>query len=360
MDSEELMAAQESCTDKKNYLEGSYGDMKIRIKVEQDPLDSCDVDAMLDGKFLEPKMNLRKLIRLTARRKDFLCYLIWKGLLVRDPPCHVCGLPMIMTFRNSRCYQEYRCHKEGPAQHKVAVNALKDSWFSCCKLPMDKVMLITYMFALGYTSFETLVRETSSEECTTSRSTVADWMGYCREVTLDWCERNQARGRIGGKGVVVEVEGVKLGKRKARPLDNPSWVMGLTEIKVGNCGAFRVEVTDKRDPGSLLPVFEKLVEVGTTIVCDNWRTVYRLTKTGFKKVSVVGGKVVVQAPGVASARPGDHEWRAMKAKVIGFPRKKMETLVHEHLWRRHVKANCLDPFEHFVGCIKELYRLGGE
>ena len=65
---------------------------------------------------------------------------------------------------------------------------------------MDKILIITYLFAVGETRYERIIEETSDENVTTSPNTVADWMSYCREITYDWSQKYQEKELIGGEG----------------------------------------------------------------------------------------------------------------------------------------------------------------
>ncbi|KAK3885599.1 hypothetical protein Pcinc_010191 [Petrolisthes cinctipes] len=45
-----------------------------------------------------------------------------------------------------------------------------------------------------------------------SNKTICDWARFCREVLIEWSVKRQ--GKIGGKGMIVEIDESKFGKRK--------------------------------------------------------------------------------------------------------------------------------------------------
>ena len=79
-----------------------------------------------------------------------------------------------------------------------------------------KGLLLTYSFAMEL-SYNQAMRESTLLETNqiTSSATVADWYQYCREVCciyLDGLYENS--GKIGGPGHVIEIDEMKLGRRK--------------------------------------------------------------------------------------------------------------------------------------------------
>ena len=79
-----------------------------------------------------------------------------------------------------------------------------NSWFSCSKLSMPEIMLITYMWWYKFP-----LRVISNEYGFTDR-TLCDWASYCREVAIDAVFNHSEP--IGGPRIIVEIDESKFGK----------------------------------------------------------------------------------------------------------------------------------------------------
>ena len=84
------------------------------------------------------------------------------------------------------------------------------------------------------------------------------------------------QGRIGGPGHVLEIDETKVGKRNynvGRMVER-NWILSMIEVGTGEtlCN-YRIEICpeNKRDGNTLIPLIEKHVAPGTTIITDLWR-----------------------------------------------------------------------------------------
>ncbi|EFX60123.1 hypothetical protein DAPPUDRAFT_19746, partial [Daphnia pulex] len=96
-----------------------------------------------------------------------------------------------------------------------------------------------------------------------------DWANFCREVAEDIVINNSEK--IGGVGVVVEIDESKFGKRKynrGKRVDGV-WVFGGVERETGKC--FLV-VVQNRTATTLLAVIKEWIKPGTTIISDCWKS----------------------------------------------------------------------------------------
>ncbi|CAF3154173.1 unnamed protein product [Rotaria sp. Silwood2] len=106
------------------------------------------------------------------------------------------------------------------------------------------------MFSQGWTNYDSLVHETSTEVTETSRATIAEWIGHCRDVCFVWVDNYMERqGFIGGEGETIEIDEVKIGKRKYNRADEDN----------RRGGAYRLEICpdNKRDATTLIPLIKK-------------------------------------------------------------------------------------------------------
>lgn len=85
---------------------------------------------------------------------------------------------------------------------------------------------------------------------------------------------------------IVEIDECKIGKRKYNTgrLVEGIWVLGMIDRQ----GGYRLEVCpdNKRDHETLLPIIQKHVISGTTIITDQWRGYVGLQSQGFTHLTV--------------------------------------------------------------------------
>ena len=92
---------------------------------------------------------------------------------------------------------------------------MKRTVFEGSHLLMSKRLQCFYWFARDVTNYNTMAAELLDEGCRMSDTTIRQWLFYCREVCFAWLdERMKDEFQIGGEGVVVEIDEVKIGKRK--------------------------------------------------------------------------------------------------------------------------------------------------
>ncbi|KAL3094362.1 hypothetical protein niasHT_029259 [Heterodera trifolii] len=176
----------------------------------------------------------------------------------------------------------------------------------------------------------------------------------------DFLQREQERGKIGGRGSIVQLDESKFGKRKfnrGRRIEG-HWVIGMIE---NDSEDFRVVVCpdNVRSADVLLPIIQKHVAVGTEIHTDMWRAYSRLNEHGFlhKIVNHSDPEHRFIAEDGTHTQRIEAQWRPAKdwfreRRVPGF--RFADTLV-EYQWRREVKKNGLDALEQLLSAVKRYY-----
>ena len=112
-----------------------------------------------------------------------------------------------------------------------------------------------------------------------------NWRSYCSEVTLNYFE-NQPK--IGGPGVIVEIDESKFGKSKynrGRYVEGV-WVFGCIERVSKKKFLFPLLEDPKRNSATLLPLIQRYVEPGSLIISDEWRAYSRLPSLGYQHQTV--------------------------------------------------------------------------
>ena len=127
------------------------------------------------------------------------------------------------------------------------------------------MLLLSYMFVRKYTYEQ--IRHEFSVDIEISDEPIADMFSFCREVLIiDLAHQHTTRGKIGGNGCVVQVDEMKLGKRKhnvGRVVDG-NWIFGAIDDQTNE---LRIEVCTEnyRSSEVLHALILKHVEVGTEI-----------------------------------------------------------------------------------------------
>ena len=110
-----------------------------------------------------------------------------------------------------------------------------------------------------------------------------DWASYCREICLRAYVDNPKQ--IGGCGKHVEIDESKFGKRKhwrGHHVEG-AWVFGGVERESGKVF---MEVVEKRDAETLIPLIQKWIAPGTVIISDCWKAYCSLSAEGFRHLTV--------------------------------------------------------------------------
>jgi transposase-like protein len=178
-----------------------------------------------------------------------------------------------------------------------------------------------------------------------------DWDSFCQETSeIALLERED---KIGGPGKAVQIDESKFGKRKYHRGHQVEgqWVFGGIEDESRR--SFMVAV-EKCDEKKLLPIIEKHIAKGTTIVSDCWKAYTNLDKYGYVHKCVNHSKEFVNEDGDHTNRIEGH-WRQAKVKMPSFGIRKSMLSSHlaEFLWRYEYEGK--DLFKIFLDDVKKLY-----
>ena len=104
---------------------------------------------------------------------------------------------------------------------------------------------------------------------TISRQCIVDWRQFCRDVAVDYFEQNPKV--LGGPGKTVEIDENVVTKRKyqrGRLVGADYWFFGMVERESGDVVLVHVE---RRDAATLIPLIQKYILPGSTIISDLWK-----------------------------------------------------------------------------------------
>ena len=163
--------------------------------------------------------------------------------------------------------------------------------------------------------------------------------------------------RIGGRDVVVQVDESKFGKRKYNRGHRVKgqWVFGGIEETSRKCFLVPVE---RRNSATLIPIIEKWILPGTTIISDYWKAYDVLSRKDFVHLKVNHSIEFKNQDGDHANKIEGH-CRHAKLSLLSFGcRKDMySSYLAEFMWRYVNKEK--DLFLEFVKVLKYVYNVKG-
>lgn len=153
------------------------------------------------------------------------------------------------------------------------------------------------------------------------RNTVYEWYRKFRsiasEVILENSESVWGSGKMGGPGVMVWIDESKFGKRKngrGRRAKGP-WVLGILSSGEGEIGRIIIIPVPDRRADTLIPIIERHVARGSTIVTDEWRAYSSLCRRGYRHLKVNHSLEFVDGGTGLHTQNIEVEWRHLKAQL---------------------------------------------
>jgi transposase-like protein len=164
-------------------------------------------------------------------------------------PVCVCTVPMARRLTGSGYV--YRCRR-----CVVSRSILHNTLFGMTRLPINQALMLMWAFAMGL-GFQATLQLTG-----VCRQTTCRWLLHLRQMVTQMVVQTDCR--IGGEGVVVQIDESKFGKRKVAGNRRGhrvegAWVFGGVE-KAGNAfgnNKFFCTVVENRTAETLLPLIHK-------------------------------------------------------------------------------------------------------
>ena len=274
-------------------------------------------------------------------------WLMEDGLLGKSRVCSVCGDDMKLLNCDDRSDGfKWECRRRtNSKRHKVELSIRAGSWFEQSKMTLEEILKYCYWWC------QELDQAQIRHELGLATHTGVDWDSFCREVCeISLMEDSQS---IGGEGKVVQIDESKFGKRKyhCRHHVEGQWVFGRIENDSRKCFLIAVE---KRDEQTLLPISQKWIKPGTTIISDCWKAYCNLEKHGYTHRTVNHSIKFVNDSGDSTNKMEGH-WRHAKVKMPPFGVRKhhFSSYLGEFMWRYRNKDK--DLFEMFLEDVKKIY-----
>ena len=189
----------------------------------------------------------------------------------------------------------------------VKISILSDTWLSDSNLSLNVIIELIYLWTQRFTISEL------QHEFKIGIQTLIEWTAFFREVCLhDIFDTSQ---NIGGKGIEVEIDESKFGRRKyyrGHKVDG-QWVFGGRE-RNDQSKKFMVPVA-KRDAQILLPIITKWIAKGSIIHNAFWKVYSQLNNMGYHHVTVNHSEEFVNPKSTKSTKSIKTDWRHAKVSM---------------------------------------------
>jgi len=200
-----------------------------------------------------------------------------KRLITSHHTCRHCRIPLsLIKDTDSPDGMTWRCKS-----CRIKESIRKDSLFYASHMSISQILELLYWFSIK------LPVTQAAHECGINPNTAVEYYkifrGICVEISLG--------GEIlGGEGKIVEIDEMKLGKRKfhrGKRVDG-QWCFGGIERRENKDDPIRCFIipVEDRSKTTLLPIIQNNIKDGTTIYSDCWKSYDCLKDEGYIHASV--------------------------------------------------------------------------
>ena len=290
-------------------------------------------------------MNLKELfLQITINEDTCIDWLRVHGLLARGMICK-CGTNMLEgIFTKVIDGVGWRCPKKNC---KKFAHRRVGSFFEGSNLPLTKLVEFLYFWAEGLQDTKFLHKNLGW-----AAATITDWKNFLRDLCVERYLANPEP--IGGPGHIVEIDESKFGRRKyhrGRQLSG-KWVFG--GIDRDSKDAFMISVDD-RSAATLIPIIERYIKPGTTILSDEWASYNLIPPANFTHLTV-NHSIHFVVPGTdIHTQTIESTWGQAKKKMrnsITTNPELLDTYLVEYCWKKRHNENI---FNNLVMEIRSQY-----
>uniref|UniRef100_A0A914QR49 ISXO2-like transposase domain-containing protein n=1 Tax=Panagrolaimus davidi TaxID=227884 RepID=A0A914QR49_9BILA len=244
-------------------------------------------------------------------------------------------------------------------QCRKEVGFRKDTFFEGSHLTIKEIFEFVYYWCNGTCQVDYVLRNFVREDGSSiSRQAIVDWRQFCRDVAVSHFQKNPTM--IGGEGKTVEIDETVITKRKynrGRLVNQNYWFFGGVERESGEVFLVHVE---RRDALTLLPIIQRYIRPGTTIISDLWRAYGGISRLpeGYNHYTVNHSQNFVDPETGAHTNKIESEWQKFKMRhkaEYGTSRTLLVEYVAQYLWKKKFKG--ADEFYNFWCQVLEDYPL---
>ena len=194
-----------------------------------------------------------------------LAFLFQKGLIKSSHTCS-CGTLCSLKRQGNHFFFACEC---GKLEHYTSSSIFEDS-----ALSPTKIVLVIFLWVMNTTN------SNISQLGYLEPSITNAIMGKLRGIVADYYDQTLPKFR----GVVeIDESCFKTGRDKKNRFLKERWVFGLYERERK---LVYMQVVDKRNAKTLIPIIQKRCQQGTTIISDQWNAYKKLAEYGFPHYTV--------------------------------------------------------------------------
>lgn len=266
-------------------------------------------------------------------------YLYGAGCFYNTIPCPSCSRDMIANPGR----QKFRCPR-GDCRKEISIRT--GTFFQGSKLKCSKILLMAYLWInkVSMSSIETMTGH--------SPNTVCQFLAHFRALIASHLHEDASK--IGGEGIIVELDESKFGKRKSHrghQVDGV-WIFGGVERTVER-RIFLVPV-ENRNSTTLLDAINGHVFPGSIILTDMWRGYADLAAAGFTHLVVNHSLHFTDPETGVTTNTIEGTWNGVKLTIAPRSRVRLgiEERLLEFIWRRQ---NANNQWEAFISALRDIH-----
>lgn len=280
----------------------------------------------------------RELSNLFSSNDDARKYLLERQVFYLSRRCSICHGPASLNGNLIRCTTD-GCRK--------SVSLFAHSFFAKSKLKLNETLELAYYWLCG-SSYNAALTMTGH-----SSPTVTEYYRFFRELVSSSLEDIDTR--IGGEGIIVEIDESKFGKRKYNRghAVEGAWVVGGIERSIER--KFFAEIVVKRDAETLLAVIERHVLPGSIVHTDCWKGYDQLARLfDLDHHRVNHSKEYVNKIDGTHTNTIEAKWGALKRKISirGRVKDRLQSHLFEQIWRNK-HSSCL--WTSFIDALRDVH-----
>ena len=269
-----------------------------------------------------------------------LCILKLKqlGLLARDIKCIQCNRDLLWTkHKKAKDGFAWKCQNTKCKIHKNTVSVRNGSFFANSNLSLAKWVHLIYLWSIQTSN------QQAHAQTGVSKQSITNAYACLREICDRYLLKNPIR--LGGPGVIVQIDescfSHKPKHHRGRAPEHPIWVFGIVDTSYQPAVGY-MEIVEKRDAETLLPIIQAVVDRKSIIHSDEWKAYSSLQRSGYQHSTVNHSLNFVEPVTGVHTQNIESYWNVKKAyikKMWGCHRNMLHWYLQEFMWRDRFARN---------------------
>ena len=253
-----------------------------------------------------------------------------KKLLPREVKCELCEETLNWTKnKSSRDMYAWRCMSKNCSKYKHTISIRKGTIFSQSKITLQQWIHVIFCW-----TSEMNEKLTTSFTNISERS-IQELFGLFRETCTRYFKENPVQ--LVGPGTVVQIDessfSHKVKHHRGRAGAGTLWVFGMVDTSFSPAIGY-MEIVEKRDQITLLPIINRVARRGSIIHSDEWRA-YRNISEDFNHQTVNHTLHFVDPETGVHTQHVESYWNKHKYRIKsmrGCQRHLLQGYLNEFMW----------------------------